>query len=41
MNQNVKSSLGIFLVNIQELEDDCLGPLQNISKGELCDEVLN
>ena len=37
---NSESSPGFFLVTIQELEEDCLGPLENISKGKLCDEVL-
>ena len=36
---NSESSPGFFLVTIQELEEDCLGPLENIAKGKLCDEV--
>jgi hypothetical protein len=29
-----------FLVKIQQLQEKCLGPLKNISKGKLFDEVF-
>jgi hypothetical protein len=39
--ENLKNSPpDFFLVTIQELEENCLGPLENRSRRMLCDKVL-